>query len=411
MTASLRGAPRAPRRSPFASLPARPAGALRVAALAAACVALAGCEAKKPPPPPAPPVATVAVAPARVVLTEDYPATLEASNTVEIRPRVGGVLERQVAVEGQRVRKGDLLFVIDPAPFEAALSQAKAALAQAEATRAQAERELARAEPLSTIDALSQRELDAAVAQDRASRAQVQAAQAGVDTAQLNLSYTQVRSPIDGIVGRALLRLGAVVTAYSTLLTTVYQPDPMYVNFSLGEQRLLALQKELGRAPDDRNKSNRDFRLRLGDGTEYPMPARLNFLDAAVDPRTDTLAIRLAVANPQGLLRAGQYARVVVSTQPLEDAILVPQRAVQQLQDKYFVWVVDRDGKAQPHDVQLGQRVGTDWYVQQGLAAGDKVIVDGIQRLRPGVTVSATPSVAMATSGPAAAPAPAGPGR
>jgi membrane fusion protein (multidrug efflux system) len=322
-----------------------------------------------------------------VAVSEEYPAQFEASNTVEIRPRVGGVLERQAAVEGQHVKSGQILFEIDPEPYRAALAQAQAALAQAEAAKAQAIRDLARAKPLSEIDALSQRELDAAEAANSATAAQVRAAEAAVRTAELNLGYTVVRAPIDGVMSRAQIRIGGLVTAYATLLTTVYQTDPMYVNFSIGEQRLLQLQHELGRAPDQRNPSKRQFRVLLADGEEVPTPAALNFVDAAVDLRTDTLAVRLQIPNSNELLRAGQYARVVVDARSRPDALVVPQRAVLELQDKNYVWVVDGDGKAQTRDVAMGARVGNDWLVEKGLAAGDTVIVDGVQRLRPGTPV------------------------
>ena len=341
---------------------------------------------------PRPVVVTALQLAARSVTTsEEYPAQLEASNTVEIRPRVGGVLERQEAVEGQRVRAGQILFAIDRQPYQATLAQAQAALAQAEAARAQAERDLERARPLTQLDALSQRELDAAVAAGAATKAQVHAAQAAVRTAELNLGYTIIRAPIDGVTSRALIRIGGLVTAYSSLLTTMYQTDPMYVNFSISEARLLQIQRELGRPPNQQNASNRQFRVFLADGTEVDTAVSLNFVDAAVDQRTDTLAVRLTVANPNQRLRAGQYAKVQVEAAPRPNALVIPQRAVQEMQDKLFVWVVDAERKAQLRDVRMGTRVGPDWIVEAGLAAGDKVVVDGMQKLKPGTLVDLTP--------------------
>ena len=329
-----------------------------------------------------------------ISITEEYPAQIEASNTVEIRPRVGGVLERQSAVEGQRVKAGQILFEIDPQPYRAALAQAEASLALAEAAKAQAVRDLARAKPLSALDALSQRELDAAEAANSATAAQVRAAEAAVKTAELNLGYTTVRAPIDGDMSRAQIRIGGLVTAYTTLLTTVYQTDPMYINFSIGEQRLLQLQKELGRPPDQRNPSKRQFRVFLADGTEIPAGAELNFVDAAVDLRTDTLPLRLLVPNPKAFLRAGQYAKVTVDTAARPDSLSVPQRAVQELQDKNFVWIVDADGKAQMRDVALGARVGSDILIEKGLSSGDTVVVDGMQKLKPGALVDTSQKAA-----------------
>jgi membrane fusion protein (multidrug efflux system) len=351
----------------------------------------AGCSGSRPAQAPRIAVTAMRIAPHPVAVAEEYPAQLEASNTVEIRPRVSGILERYEAVEGQRVRAGQILFVIDRQPFEAALAQAQAALAQAQAAEAQAERDLERARPLSQLDALSQRELDAAIAADAATKAQVRAAQAVVRTAALNLEYTIVRAPIDGVMSRALIRIGGLVTAYSTLMTTIYQNDPMFVNFSISEQRLLDLQHELGRPPDQRNPSRRQFRVFLTDGSEINAPADLNFVDAAVDLRTDTLPVRLAIHNPKQLLRAGQYVRVSVDTPAQADAIVIPQRAVQELQDKRFVWTVDKDGKAAARDVTMGARIGPDWLVLKGLAAGDRVVVDGTQKLKQGVPVDTEP--------------------
>jgi len=348
---------------------------------------VAGCSPKPPAPPTRVPVSVLKLAAHGVAVAEEYPAQIEASNTVEIRPRVGGVLERQVAVEGQHVKAGQVLFVIDQQPYQAALAQAQAQLAQAEAARAQADRDLERARPLSQIEAISQRELDAAIAAGAATAAQVRAAQAAVRTAELNLDYTVLRAPIDGDMSRALVRVGGLVTAYTSLLTTIYKTNPMYVNFSISEQRLLQLQRELGRSPDQRNPSKRTFRVFLADGREYETPASLDFVDAAVDLRTDTLALRLALPNPAQQLKAGEYARVTVSTKERPDALVIPQRAVQELQDKRYVWVLDAEGKAQQRDVTMGARIDGDWLVETGLSAGDTVIIDGVQKLKPGTPV------------------------
>jgi membrane fusion protein (multidrug efflux system) len=350
-----------------------------------------GCGHKGPASPQIVQVSTLTMRAQPTAFTQEYPAQLEAANTVEIRPQVSGILQRQVAIEGTVVHQGQTLFEIDPQPYAAALAQAQAGLAQVRAAQAQAVRDLARARPLSAIDALSEKELDAAIAANDSSLAQVKAGEAAVKTAELNLAYTQVRSPIDGTMSRALIRVGGVVTAYSTLLTTVYQTDPMYANFSVGEQRMLQVQRELGRPLDQHNPSQRQFRLLLADGSEYSLPAQMNFVDAAVDLRTDTLALRLTVPNPKQLLKAGQYVRVVVATREQPNALMVPQRAVQVLQDKNFVWVVDAAGKAEERDVRMGQQQGSDWVVEQGLAPGDVVIVDGTQKLKTGTPVQVQP--------------------
>src|ERR1700680_3709142 len=361
--------------------------------IGAATLMLVACGKKGPPPPPPVDVSTVAVAPQAATVFQDYVAGTEAINTVEVRPRVGGVLEKQVPIAGEQLKVGEVLFVIDQQPYIAALAQAKAALAQSEAALVQSQRDLARAKSLSEIDAVSQQELDASVAKNDANRASVDASRALVRTAQLNLGYTTITSPIDGVMGRAQLRLGALVAPNSTLLATLYQTDRMYVNFSISEQRMLTLQRQLGRAPNQDTTATPPFRIFLADGSEYLQRPRLNFIDPAVDQRTGTLAIRLEVDNPQHLLHAGQFARVQVAATQLTDAIVLPQRSIQELQGKYYVWIVDAAGKAQQRDVQMGPRIGNGWQVQQGLKAGDVVVVDGVQRLKPGSAVHATPLV------------------
>lgn len=377
------------------SFPLKPA-AILMSLLAAAC-----SGAKPPPAPPPPQVVVQAVAPRAVDVTTDYVAQTEALNEVEIRPRVGGLLETQAVAEGSKVKKGELLFVIDSQPYAAAMSQAKAALALAQAALDQADRDLARVRPLSTIDAVSQQELDAAIARHDSARAQVEAAQAALKTAELNLGYTRVTSPIDGVIGRAQLKVGGLVTAYSTLLSTVYSTDPMYVNFAISEARVLEVQRELGRALNQAAKSERSFQVLLVDNSVYPYPGKMNFIDAAVDSTTGTLKVRLELPNPDQLLRANQFARVRVTTQHLKDALVVPQRAVQEFQGKNFLWVIDAEMKATQRDVVLGPRVDQDWVIHEGLKPGDQVVVEGMQKMKPGTTVAIR---APAPVAPAAAP-------
>lgn len=365
---------------------------VRIAVVAAAALSIMACSKSAPPAPAAVAVSTITITPHLVTFPEDYVAQTEAVNAVEIRPRVGGMLEKRVPIEGEPVKAGQLLFVIDREPYIAALAQAKASLAQSEAASLQSQRDLKRAKSLSEIDAVSQQELDAAVAKNQANLASIDAAKAAVRSAELNLGYTTILSPIDGVMGRAQLRQGGMVTANSTLLTTIYEIDRMYVNFSVSEQRMLSMQRQLGRAPSQNSKTPPPFRIFLADGSEYLQTPRLNFIDPAVDPRTGTLALRLEVDNPHQLLHAGQFARVQVAAQQDPNAIVVPQRAVQDLQGKNYVWIVDAGEHAQQRDVQLGPRVGSDWQVQQGLKAGDVVIVDGVQHLKPGVPVKAAPS-------------------
>lgn len=323
-------------------------------------------------------------------VTVEYVAETEAFNTVEIRPRVGGLLDQLQVVEGGFVKKGQVLFVIDSQPYIAARASARAAVAEAQAGMEQAERDFERVAPLSDLKAVSQQELDAVTARRASARASVDAAQAALKTAELNLDYTTVTSPIDGIVGRAQIRVGGLVTAYTTLLTTVYDTDPMYVNFSISERRMLELQHRFGITREHPDPT-RVFRVVLADGVELPGPARLNFIDAVVDRNTGTLPVRLLLDNADGALLAGQFARVLVDTDRLDDALLVPQRAVQELQGKTSVWVVDAESKVQSRDVLMGARIGSDWLVQEGLKAGERVVIEGMQKLKPGAAVSAQP--------------------
>ncbi|MEZ4280548.1 MAG: efflux RND transporter periplasmic adaptor subunit [Myxococcota bacterium] len=359
----------------------------RAAAIAAAVLALA-CSPEAAPPPPVASVEIVEVTPRPAVAHEEYVARIAASNTVEIRPQVDGLLEKQAAVEGQRVEAGALLFQIDPNPYAAALSRAKADRAQAEALLAQVTRDLERARRLARSNVASEQALDAAVAQEKAAKAAVGAAEADVRTARLQLDYTRVTSPIAGVVGRAEVRIGAAVEAYDTLLTRVYANDPMFVDFSISEQRMLQMQRAYG---PDLARGAGEFRIVLADGRDYPHPGKLDFVDQALDVETATLPMRLVVPNPEGLLRENQFARVVVPVDAVEDALVVPVRAVQEFQGTHSVWVVDEQGQAASRPVELGARLEGEWIVRSGIAAGDRVIVDGVQKLRPGLPVQALP--------------------
>ena len=386
------------------SIRRRPVSLASLAAITSGILILAACSSKPAPPPPAPvDVSVITATPKPASVSIEYVAQTEALNTVEIRPRVGGLLESEAVQEGSPIHKGQLLFTIDPQPYEAALAQSKAALAQAQAALEQADRDLARVQPLSTIDAVSQQELDAAIARRDANRASVEAARAALKTAELNLGYTRLYSPIDGTLGRAQLKVGGLVTAYQTLLATVYSIDPMYVNFSLSEQRVLELQRQYGRPITQSSKTPPTFKVLLADGSEYPYPGKLNFIDAAVDQRTGTLGVRLELPNPQKLLRANQFARVRISSAEIPDALVVPQRAVQDLQGKSFLWLVDAEGKAMQRDVVMGARLGGDWLVQSGLKPGDVVVVDGVQKLKPGRAVKAEPLAPVQPPAPVAA--------
>ena len=368
-------------------------GALRKAcALAAlAGLALAGCNGKapnsaqQPPPPPEVRVIKAVVQPIQVF--EEYVGQTEAVDTVEIRARISGILERQGFEDGARVKHGELLFVIDPQPYIAALAQAKAALAQTQAAHLNSKQNLDRIRPLLADRAISQQDLDTAIAKDATDAANEDAAKAQVKTAELNLEYATIRAPRDGVISKALIRPGGLVNASTTLLTTLYSVDPIYVNFAVSEQKLLELQRQLKRNPGEDKARLPAFRLRLADGSEYKSSGRLNFVDAAVDPKSGTLQVRVKVPNPERLLRAGQLVRVIFPSLQELNAIRIPQQAVQELQGKRSVYVVDAQSKAAYREITANTRIGNDWVVESGIAAGEMVIVEGTQKVRPGAPV------------------------
>lgn len=355
--------------------------------LTVAVLALSACGQKAAPPQPPPEVTVIRLAPAPITVFEEYVGQTEAIDTVEIRARVGGILERQTYTDGAQVKKDQLLFVIDRQPFQTALEQAKANLAQAQASLENSKQNLARAEPLLTDQAISKQDYDAALAKQRSDAASVDAMRAQVHTAELNLAYASVRAPRDGVVSKALIRPGGLVNASTTLLTTLYSVDPIHVNFTVGEQKLIEL-KQLLASPESKSvEQSTPFRIKLIDGSDYPHRGRLDFVDAAVDPKNGTLQVRIAVPNPEHGLRPGQFVRVILPARENANGIRVPQRAVTELLGTQSVFVIGPDNKATPREIVAKTRIGGDWLVDKGLNPNEQVIVDGISKVRPGVVV------------------------
>jgi membrane fusion protein, multidrug efflux system len=349
---------------------------------------LGGCSSDaKPTAPPPPEVSVLQVTPGPVTVYDEYVAQTQAPNTIEIRSQVTGLLDRQVFTDGARVRKGDLLYVIDQRPFEAQLAQAKATLAQAEANLVNARQNLARNARLIAQKAVSQQDYDTAVAQEAASTALVDSQRALLRDAELNLEFATLRAPRDGFMSSSLVKPGSLITAQQTLLTTLYSSDPMWVIFSISEDKLLELQKRLKHPPGDRPDQAPPFRIRLADGTDYALPGKLNFVDAAIDQRSGTLQVRISVPNPDRFLRPGLFARVIVAAYQNPSAIRIPQQAVQELQGLKSVFVVGAGDKAEVRQIVAGYRLGNDWVVDSGLAAGDRVVIEGIGKVRPGAPV------------------------
>jgi membrane fusion protein (multidrug efflux system) len=285
------------------------------------------------------------------------------------------------------VKKGDLLFVIDRQPFIAALTQAKANLALAEASALNSRQNLGRAKPLFADHAISNQELDAAIAKDAADAAGVEAAKAQLEQARLNLDYTTLRAPGDGVMSKALVKRGGLVNASTTLLDTLYSEDPIYVNFTLSDQKAAELDKRLKSYANRGQEKDAVFRLKLVDGSDYPHGGKLDFMDAAFDPKTGTQQVRITVPNPERALKPGQFVHVTLPAFEVPEAIRVPQRAVLELQGNRSVFVVGPDDKVTLRDIVATRRIGNEWIVERGLSPGERVVVEGISKIRSGIAV------------------------
>ncbi|KAE8754830.1 efflux RND transporter periplasmic adaptor subunit [Paraburkholderia madseniana] len=313
----------------------------------------------------------------------EYTAQTQSSREVEIRARVDGFLDKRLYTEGQLVHAGQTLFQMDAKPFDAALQTARGQLAQQQARLTVAKANLARVIPLAAQNALSQKDLDDATGNEKQAEAAVIAAQGQVQTAQLNLSYTTIKSPLTGLSSFARQQDGSFVTASASgLLTYVYQLDPMWVNFSVSENELLKFREEItaGRL---RFPANDDFEVTviMADGTEFPNHGHISFANPAFSTETGTFLVRASFANEKGQLRPGQFVRARVSGASRPKAILVPQRAVLQGAKSHFVWVVDNDSKAHQRVVEVGEWHGDDWFITDGLQPGERVVVDGAIRV------------------------------
>jgi membrane fusion protein (multidrug efflux system) len=351
-------------------------------------------------------VSVIEVKPAAVTVYNEYVAQTQAPDTIEIRSQVTGLLERQAFADGARVKKGDLLYVIDQRPFEAQLAQAKASLAQAEANLINAKQNLARNSRLIAQKAVSQQDYDTAVAQERSSAALVEAQRALLRNVELNLEFATLRAPRDGFMSNSQVKAGSLITAQQTLLTTLYSSDPMWVYFSISEDKLSALQKLLKNPPGEGPDISPPFHIRLADGKDYTLTGKLNFVDATIDPKSGTLQLRISVPNPDRILRPNLFVRVIVASFENPSAIRIPQQAVQELQGLKSVYVVGADNKAESRPIVASYRVGNDWVVDSGLAPGDRVVTEGVGKLHPGAPVKPVMAASVASES-GAAPSPA----
>jgi membrane fusion protein (multidrug efflux system) len=364
-------------------------------------LATVGCETKKEVVAPPPPVVEVVKVTARdVPIYKEWVAILDGNINAVIKPQVSGYLIKQNYTEGQFVKKGHILFEIDPRTFQAALNEARGSLdkakgdlARAEAAFVTAKADLARIKPLAAKNAVSQKDLDDAIGKDlttrasvEASKAAVVAAAANVESADLNLSFTKITSPVDGIAGIAKTQLGNLVSPNSQQeLTTVSSVNPIKAYINVSEREYLGVRG------DGKDVENVPLELILTDGSVYPEKGKFALADRQIDPTTGTIKVGTLFPNPQNLLRPGGFGmvRAVMSVQ--KDAVLILQRAVSDIQGKYMVAVVGSDNKAEIRQVKVGPRIGSEWIISEGLKAGETVVVEGIQKARPGSTVTPKP--------------------
>jgi membrane fusion protein (multidrug efflux system) len=363
----------------------------------------AGAVAK---PPPEVGIVTTQLQP--VALQTELPGRVEPVRIAQVRARVNGVVLKRLFREGSDVKAGQSLFRIDPAPYQAALDSAQAMLAKAQANLTQASAQAERYKPLVEANAVSKQEYLNVVAAQKQAEADVASGKAAVQTARINLGYTDVTAPIAGNIGRALVTEGALVSqAEATQLAIIQQTKTVYVNFTQSSGEVLRLRRAATakQAPANGDKAV-PVRVVLEDGSELPRNGKLLFSDLSVDPTTGQVTLRAEVPNPDGLLLPGQYVRVRLSQSEVPDGILLPQQAVRRTDKGDSVIVVDADGKPAPRPVKVGAAQGNQWIVLEGLKAGEQVVVDGFQKMMvPGAPVKPVPWKKDATASAAAAPA------
>jgi membrane fusion protein, multidrug efflux system len=349
---------------------------------------ITGCKKKSAPPPP-PEVQVITLAPTNIPVFEEWIGTLDGYVNAQIRAQVTGYLLVQNYAEGGEVNKGDLLFEIDPRPFQAVLDQANAKLAQDKAQSGKTELDVKRFTPLAQEQAISQEQLDDAVQANLAANAQVKADEAAVENAQLNLDFTKIKSPVDGLAGTASAQIGDLVGQSGSVLTIVSKINPIKVFFQVSEQSYLTFWRQFINSTNaDENSS---LQLVFSDGSVYPEKGKFFYADRQVNPDTGTLQIFALFPNANFVLRPGQYGRVRAQTQTKTNALIVPERAVAELQGTYQVALVGETNSVHLQSVKVGEQVGANWIIENGLKAGDRVVVEGTQKAKEGMVVNPKP--------------------
>ena len=369
-----------------------------VAGVLAAILTLVGCGQQPdkggPPPGRQPEVAVVTIQPKRLVITTELAGRTSAKRVAELRPQVSGIIQKRLFEEGSNVKEGEVLFRIDPAPYQAALDNAKAALGRAEANLPAIRLKADRLRELLAEKAISQQDYDDVSAALKQTEADVQYWKAMVETARINLAYTSIKAPISGRIGRSSVTEGALVTAHQpAALATIQQLDPMYVDVPQSTTELLRLRRRLDEGLLDHNKQIRNrVRLLLEDDIQYPLAGALQFRDISVDSTTGSVNLRIIFPNPKGYLLPGMFVRAVLEEGVNPRALLVPQQAVSRNpKGEPFVLIVDAESKVQQRMLILDRAIGDAWLLSSGLSPGDRVIVEGLQRVRPGASVTVVP--------------------
>ena len=336
--------------------------------------------------------------------TSDRVGEVRSLTEVQLRPRINAIVLEQHFTDGARVKKGDLLFTLDAREYRAEVASAEAKVASAEANLARARQDVARYAPLLADEAISQQVYDNAVTAERQAAAEVAAQRAGLAQTRLGVEYASVTAPIAGRIGAAKVFPGDFVAAGQTVLATLSDDDPAYVSFSISESTLLAVEKSFRGLEVPESHPLRRVKLLLADGSEYPQEGIINFIDRALDPTTGTFSLRARFPNPDYRLIPGLFARVRVSGELDKASILIPDRAVQELLGRYYVLVVGEDGNIERRTVVPGERLGNQWRIREGLADGDRVVVEGLQKAREGVEVKVEPYMPEGTATGAATP-------
>ena len=385
-----------------------------IVGMLAGCLALTGCGKQSTPagqtPGGPPEVGVVVIAPQRVALTTELSGRTSAYLIAEVRPQVNGIIQKRLFIEGADVKAGEVLYQIDPATYQAAYNSAKAALARTEANLIPARLKAERYQELVTINAVSQQDYDDAKAALKQAEADVEAGKAALETARINLAYTRVTAPISGRIGRSTVTDGALVTANQpAALATIQQLSSMYVDVTQSSSELLKLKRNLASGLlKNSGAAEAKVRLLLEDGSAYPLTGTLKFSEVTVDQSTGSIILRAVFPNPKQTLLPGMFVRAVLEEGIIEQAILVSQRGVtRNPAGNAMVMVIGAEEKVEPRVIKVVRTVGDSWLVSEGLKAGDRVILEGLQKARPGTPVKAVPFGSKPEAAPAAAQQPA----